>query len=340
MDAKITKTRLSRMLSYDWVKMVGFVVVAIVVWSLIFTMTATRITPAQQFTVFNYAGNVSFSSTNFYDSYEKAFRNGVFSYEVIETNDNDLTVSEDMVNTLLEARLATDEGDVIFAANVNDPDSATVNEETGETTYTTYMQKFVSGWYYYLADLDPESENGYFKQMEKYLGQYYTDWMDETTLNEQAVEDAFRARIKKNKDKRFKKAAEIEQGVADEIERIEKYRDALENFYSYVDKGYVTFTQVEIPSYTEGEEPQLKTLGVNLCPNTETMGELKNIACYQTTVVETDEDGKETEKIRVTAENMNVLFFDLKGVEEGFQYESLLYVNYVIESSCSELTAK
>lgn len=340
MDAKITKLRLSRMLSYDWLKMVGFALAAILVWSLIFTMTATRITPAQQFTVFNYMGNVSLSSTNFYDSYNKAFQSGVFSYEVIEINENDLTVSEEMVNTLLEARLGTDEGDVMFIANVNDPKSKQLNEETGETTYSTYMEEFVSGWARYVADLDPNSENGYFRKLENYLGQFYADWTDKTTLNEQAVEDAFRARIKKNKDKRFKKANEIEKGIEDDVERIQKYRDALEQFYSYLDAGVIEYTQVKVPSYVEGEEPQLKTLGINLCPNTETMDDLKKIVCYQTTVKETDEDGKEIEKIRVTAEDMNVMFFNLPGVEEGFQYESLLFVNYVIESSLKTPSAQ
>ena len=54
MDAKITKQRLGRLLSYDWIKIIALAVAAIVVWSLIFTMTATRITAAQQFSVFNY----------------------------------------------------------------------------------------------------------------------------------------------------------------------------------------------------------------------------------------------------------------------------------------------
>jgi hypothetical protein len=30
---------------------------------------------------------------------------------------------------------------------------------------------------------------------------------------------------------------------------------------------------------------------------------------------------------------MNVGFFNYRGVEEGFQYESLLFVNYVIENA-------
>ena len=50
------------MLSYDWIKMVLVAAAIIVAWTLIFTMTATRITPAQQYTVFNYEGNRPFNT--------------------------------------------------------------------------------------------------------------------------------------------------------------------------------------------------------------------------------------------------------------------------------------
>ena len=62
MDAKITKLRLSRMLSYDWLKIIGAAAAVIIVWVLIFTMTATRITSAQTFTVHNYLGNISLTA--------------------------------------------------------------------------------------------------------------------------------------------------------------------------------------------------------------------------------------------------------------------------------------
>ena len=37
-----------------------------------------------------------------------------------------------------------------------------------------------------------------------------------------------------------------------------------------------------------------------------------------------------------TAKDMNVAFFRFDGVEEGFQYESLVFVNYVIENAIEE----
>ena len=114
MDAKITKKRIGRLLSYDWIKIVALAVAAIVLWSLIFTMTATRITPAQQFTVFNYRCNRTLTDT-YYDSFDSALsgKNKIFSYEVIEGTTNDLTTAGEYASTLLEARTATEEASSI-----------------------------------------------------------------------------------------------------------------------------------------------------------------------------------------------------------------------------------
>ena len=78
MDAKITKKRLNILLSYDWIKIILVAVAMIVLWSLVFTMTATRVTNAQNFTIFNYTGTSANSRFNSYSSTLK--EKGVFSY--------------------------------------------------------------------------------------------------------------------------------------------------------------------------------------------------------------------------------------------------------------------
>ena len=85
-----------------------------------------------------------------------------------------------------------------------------------------------------LYNLDPTAEDGYFKGMEAFLNRYYSeDGFETGVLNEEAIRRDFLARIERNKDKRFKKEAQIEAGVQDEIARIQKYRDALLEFYGY-----------------------------------------------------------------------------------------------------------
>ncbi|MBR2645996.1 MAG: hypothetical protein IKD47_00340 [Clostridia bacterium] len=354
MDAKITKLRLSRMLSYDWIKIAAVAVAGIFAWVLIFTMTATRIKPSQQFGVMNFLGNASFNATYFYDDFEKTMKGDVFSYEVIESAVCDLAATPDQAGTLMEARLATNEVDVVFAANVENVDAKwEVTDEYGETTTKnpTYLEQLVSNRWYQLMNLDLESEAGFFKKMESYVNQFYNEPQDfkaatmEMGAKEpdaQKVERAFRARAKKNKDKRYKKEKDIQKGVANDVQRIKKYYGALVEFYDYLEEGYVEMTTVVLDEHNTG------VFGINLCPNEETMGDLKKVAAYnqyyyvdengQEVSVDTSSDSSDSSEefsytltSKLSAKDMNIAFFRLE-VEEGFQYESLLYVNHLVRT--------
>ena len=332
MDAKITKKRLSHMLSYDWLKIIGATVAGILVWSLIFTMTATRIRASQKFVIFNYTSNESFNATNFFDFYGDVLDKGVFSDEVIETEYCDLAATPDMAGTLLETRLAVSECHAMFIANTQD-DSTETTKENGEKEYKTYLESFSQGGFSsYMMDLSLTSETGYFKSMENYLSKFYSDWKDEATFDEGAVRAEFLARAEKNKDKRFKTAEEKEKGATEDIARIEKYRDALEDFYDYLDKGYIAITKTEVPSLYD-EEWTIERYTIDLCPDENTMGDLKKIVNYPVTYL--NEKGEEA--VKYTAKNMNIALFNLEEVEDGFQYESLLFVTYLVQTYCTAL---
>lgn len=337
MDAKITKIRLSRMLSYDWLKIVLGAAAAILVWSLIFTMTATRITPAQQFTAFNYLGNATFYSTKFNDLYQTAFNENIFSYEVIEINQNDVAANSDYAADLMGARLATDEGDVIFAADIDKEDTAIKNENGEIIGYEyTYLETLVRDYSTYLYELDPAKENSFFNKMEVYLDGFYDGgWENADTLNEEKVKTQFRNRVKK--DKRYKKEAQLLQGEQDDVARIKKYRDALEKFYAWEDAGVVSFTTTVFSDRTDADKvyyPADGVYSVNICPDERTEG-LKEYLGYYLEVV--DENGQK--HYPISAQNMNVAFFRLPGVADGFQYESLLFVNFIIENALAQTQA-
>jgi hypothetical protein len=180
----------------------------------------------------------------------------------------------------------------------------------------------------------------YFASLETYLGKFYTDWKDETTLNTKSVEKEFRARAKANKDKRFKKEAEIQAGIKKDIKRIEKYRDALEKTYGYLDLGVISFAKASYTSADGSYTISEKNYGLNLCPNTATMGGLSKEFAYYGTRDKIDEngapvldsEGKPVTEQYITAENMTLVFLNMSGVENGFQYESLLYAVYLIDS--------
>ena len=326
MDAKITKQRLTRMLSYDWLKIVGVAAALILVWVLVFTMTATRITPAQQFTVFNYTENATLTD-EFYNAYSKAHGDGVFSYEVIETNVNDMTTSGEYAGTILETRVATDEGDIMFVANRPDESTATTNE-AGETVYErTQIQTILRAYPTNFYDLDT-----YFANMKTYLDGYYNGDLVNGKLDEEKVKMDFENRVRANKDKRFKKAEQIEQGKADEVARIQKYRDAYVAFQGYLQAGLVEFVGVELKN-ENGEAVISGNYALNICPDESKMNKLKDYTFYYKTEKTTAEDGSEVEEKRKTAQDMSVMFFKMSGVEASFEYETLLFLNYMIELS-------
>lgn len=326
MDAKITKKRLNEMCSYDWVKILFSIVGAIIVWALIFTMTATKITPSQQFTVLNYRGNVHLASTKFGDLYKKAFQDGIYSYEVIEANTRDATeMSDGRENELLQATLGTDEGDLLFLPGIADVKTAYV-DENGETKYKkTYLESFLASEYRYVADLSMTNENGYFKTMEQFLNRFYTEgFQNADSLDEAAIESAFRTRVKANKDKRFKTEEQISAGAKQEVLRVQKYRDALVKTYAYLDEGVISLTEVAMEydgkSYTKSM--------LNLCPDETKMGKLVDYLAYEQTYL--DDEGKES--VKNAAKDMHVAVLKLPGVEESFEFESLSFVVYLIDA--------
>ena len=354
MDAKITKQRLSRMLSYDWIKIVGIIVAICIVWSLVFTMTATRITTTQQFKVYNYAGNRSFSN-DFIDLYNRAF-DKEFSYEIIEIGQEELNQE---LNTILEARFAVGEGDLMFIAHAeNKNDAYTVGEgEESQTYYRNYTETFAYSRVRFLYSLD--GEDSYFKGIEEYLSKYFVDgsgngdW-ENGELDEEKAKADFRARVKK--DKRFKTEAQLLQGEKDDIARLNSYRDALKEFYGYYAQKLVKFETVTVPDY-EGKEKEY-TCYLNLNPSTvktdETTGEVLKDEYGNPLYTETVKDGGLTKYLayyeevlgkddktesRITSKNMCVGFLTMDSLaekyrtEEGFECEALIFVNMLIKAA-------
>ena len=347
MDAKITKQRLSRMLSYDWLKIIGMIVGICLVWSLVFTMTATQITPTQKFYTYSYV------DTNFTADFAKVYKKEVFSYEVIEAKTEALS-SE--VNTILEARFAVGEGDLIFLANAKNADDKykatdengnVLKDENGDEIYlyNNYTQTFANGRVRYLYTLD--GDGGYFANMEVYLTKYFGMEWKTGELNEAKVKADFRARVKK--DKRYKTEEQLLQGEKDDIARLNSYREALIAFYGYFDAGVVAFETVEVTDYN-GEKKEY-TCYLNLNPTTEVVGEDGSVTYTEKNAglekyvnyyeKYTDANGKEAN--RLTSKNMCVGFLDFSSLDkqyrvvEGFQYEALLFINQLIEAS---LTSK
>lgn len=332
MDAKITKKRLGHLLSYDWIKIVAVVIAAIIVWSLIFTVSATRITKTQRFVVYNYMGTRFGLGADIYDGY---------SHEIIEAEivDN-MRGGDETFQTIFDGNVATGEGDVILLADVpvsrtektDEQGNVVMNGEEIVYEYgDSYLTQFMRSYVAHVSRLDDtDTTKGYFTQMKEYLNRFYEIENDnaatygsityvtfkEDTLNTERIESEFRARIQANKDKRYKKEEQIVSAIPKEIERIKLYLAAYKQFFAYVANGDIAFTNVEVgltETYTVSG-----VYGINLCPDETKAPNMKDVIYY------VDFDGK------MQAQNTTALFLGLEGLDPNYQYENLIYINALI----------
>ncbi len=342
MDAKITKKRLAHMLSYDWVKVIAVIVAAIIVWSLIFTTTATRITNTQRFVVCNYLGM----------NFGKAGNLGDYSYEIIEAERVDnVRGGENMFSQLFAGNIEIGEGDVMLVSDYHtsrevkkDENGNEIKDSEDKPVYeyseATYLSQALTYYYANFTRLDDsEDKKGYFSQMKDYLDRFYDltseevktygetvlvkATFDKDSLNEELAESEFRARITANKDKRFKTEEQISVAVLQEYARLESYLKAYNEFFTYLDSGYISLT-VKTLNITETFSVT-GAFAINLCPNEQTMGGMKDQYYY------VDFDGV------VTAKNINATFLNLKGLDKDFQYENIIFINALVKGVCTEL---
>ncbi len=325
MNAKITKQRLSHLLSYDWLKIIATIVGIILFWELIFTMSATRILSSQQFGIYNYIGS---SITQRFNEYANSADS--FSHELIQISVEDLTAGgNEYVYTLAESRLATNEADVVFAPDIEGNNLVQYKKEiNGELINATCLEDFLYRYSQYVYQLD--GEKGYFKQMENYLNGYYNGDYKNGELDEEKVETDFRTFVSATKDKRYKTAEQISSGIEGEIKRIKGYKTALIEFNSYLEKGYISLTEKTLYRFSNNEIFELTgAYSINLCPN-EKMENLKKDVYYRIT----DEESSQT---KTTALNMNLILIRDDKAREGLVFESLAFVNQIIRTHCADL---
>ena len=327
MDAKITKKRLSQMLSYDWLKIILTAVAGILVWSLLFTTTATRIQPSQSFGVYTYTG--ASATTKFSDLPNRT--QSLFSYEVIERKTEDInSYGNDYATQIMEARLTTEEVDVIFIANV---DGGSIEYTLdGETKTTTYLEDFLYRFHAYAYRLD--GENGYLQQMQNYLNAYYHgDYTNPNNIDATKIESDFRAKVKQTKDKRYKTEEKISVAVQNEIERIQQYRQSFVDFNDYLEKGYIALEETTL-YFTDQSGGNATTItgcySINLCPDETVMGELKKEVYYRVA-------DEETGEYKSAVQDMNVVITKDQTENYGFDFEKLTFVTYLVQTYCSAL---
>ncbi len=270
MDAKITKKRLGHQLSYDWIKIAGTCILAVVLLLVLFTTIATRPTAGQTFDFYTFY-NVFFHSDEL-GTLDDLKRGGALSFDIQQLNTYEVTSTgyEEMV---LSTRFAAGEGDVLVAADVGD---VYAEDGSGALTDLSGLKEFL---YTYRGNCmwlgtdgqplnDPQYGavgSNYFADCAAYLDGYFpgagysaavakgaADLDTSAALDEKAAEAGFRSRMKG--DKRFKTEEQIKEGIKDEYDRLVNLRAAFVKVWNSVQTdGAIRVNEMTFSVDTDGD---------------------------------------------------------------------------------------
>ncbi len=240
MDSKINKKRLSDFLAYEWILIIFLCVIAIVVWELVYTVSAVRLTAGQDYKFF-YDKNIAYG-----ENYSKlmnvleiqddlGYANGkTFSYEIQKIHAEE--VLED--NDVLYLRLSVNEGDILFT------DDKPREQEYGDVKYNEALAKTRVD----ASDIPITTFEDLLKQAKEYLKGVLKDGADisKDNLDDDKVLTEFEDRL--GGDNRFRSSAEKATGLKLERERLEKLCDevlAFEKLMLLGDEYFFTYTKYE-----------------------------------------------------------------------------------------------
>lgn len=309
MDARITKQRLGVLLSYDWLKILGAIAVAVVAIYVLFLILTAQPTIAQVYTVYTYGGlNIGTDS----GALVKKLK-GSFSYDIVDVEMENFG-SGSMGEQALTARRGVLEGDAVLAANYTEGDGLTPFEQlcVGYGSYVPARQVFQG--FYDIPTL--------LQDAKAYLSGYFDDPAtaeDETLTREEPIASQVEAAFyrKNSDDKRFKTDAQKAAGIAKERERAISLR---QNFLS-VTEAFESGSLYLVPYCINlkngaGEET---TFEANVGVGLGNLTGLRDLFYYY-------EGGKPV------TENVVLVFFDNGYRTEDTKYENLAFLCYLLKN--------
>lgn len=328
MDSRVTKSRLARVISYDWLKIIIMIAAIAFVWALAFTIGAPRITAGQKFDFFVYDCDFSKAKSES-DIIDDAKKEGVFSYDVLDFGYREFT--EEYFGTIMSAITSVSEGDVLIISDfASDIESNSSKLRSFIDSYGNCVGDYASlcdraiNQYCLMNNLVTAGENGTY------------------SLNESAIEAYFKNRMKN--DPRFRTQEKIDEGVKNEIARIKSvWNNALilKNIISEHPEAFVTYRRFgqslagaqsdsEKQSYQDYYDScEDKLYGVNLGKLTGGDKKIEEVFCK--TTYKTDENGNQ-DVDTIGADGIVMCIFDYGEEQLDLQYETLSFVNYIFKT--------
>jgi hypothetical protein len=334
MDNKITKRRLHDFFSYEWVIMIVVIIVGILAWDLIFTMTRVKLTPGQDFLIFYDETVDAQSASQTYALYQKDGKENrtVFSFDVLRLGHEELTSEYNV----MQDRLTIQEGDVVVT-DCTEPDADATNKSVRAKTlidkypicdYQTLLEDAEN----YLAKL---LKNEYLDSEGKKISG--VDVTDFNNIDLAKVEALFRQRMAR--DNRYRTELQIKEGIKLEEGRIDDLCYEVKRFRYLLTRGnqyFLTYTRFDQTiAQDEGgtAEETYKNDKYRL------LGERKYGLKVEAL---SGGSNKETpakhfrKKGASDAKDVVILVFDLKAYQPHLQYEAIAYINAIVDG-CSSL---
>ena len=333
MDNRITKKRLSAFLSYEWILVIVICVAMVAVWELIYTVASVKLSVGQRFKYYFdvnvFGSDVAVEKTIDDDS--------VFSYDVLEYSGEQLSTAYNV----LANRLATYDGDVMFT---DCRDNSTAEEKK------EIRAKFVVDNYYgysfevLLKDAQNYLLENFMKDgltAEKVFSEYNLNNFDRAK-----IEQTFRNRMKK--DNRFRKEADIQNGVGLEQYRVQKLYAEVIDFskllslkethpdlfmvYTMYEQSIEFPGKIDVEYFKRQYQKEIDAGRVNQIYALK----LDALAKYKTGNTKTDPSNYVVYYGEYTAKDVCITVLDFKSEQPHLQFETISFINAIVRD-CSNL---
>ncbi|MBE5754107.1 MAG: hypothetical protein E7340_02065 [Clostridiales bacterium] len=336
MDNKITKKRLSDFLSYEWIKLIIVCVVAVLLWEMVYTVTAVKPTVGQKFKYY-FDTSVYGNSTQLNALIEDE---DALSYDVLMFNSEQLSTDFNALPT----RLTVQEGDILITdcrANVS------AEYEKGPFVRAKFV---IDNYYAYCyEDLLKDAQNYLLVNFLKdgLTAENAFSAFNEDYLDIEKISKVFRERMAK--DNRFRTESQKAEGVFLEKERVTRlYKEVIDfakllAFKETDPDLFLTYTKYDQSLIYPGDisldywkKEQQKEIDAGRVNATYAL-KVDALSKYQ------DENSKKVNPSKYfmyygeyDAKDICITVFDFKAEQPHLQYETIPFINAIVRS-CSTI---
>ena len=355
MDNRITKSRLSDLLSYEWILMLIIAIASIIVWELGYAMGAVKLTVGQEFKYY-YDSTIVVEDNR--ELQTRIINQDTFSFDVMKLGSETLSAQ----NYVLSERLSIQEGDVIFTDILGIDE---VDESTNKPK-TVRAKSMIDNYSFHIGSLDqmvydakiyltknffkagiyesqvkdivevPELEKGQLPKLETML----KDGSDQSekilnSIDDNKVEKMF---LKRNKnDNRFRSKSNVQIGIGLEKDRIVKLCENVLFFEDFIENN-----QNALFEYTRYGQSQNELLTTERQKNLTRFG--KETEIFGIKVSQLTNGGEVSKAMRLAnpkdpnkvADGIVLMAFDFIKYQPDLQFESLSFVCSTIKTYSQE----